>query len=176
MASFIGGVYTGGMTSVYFPELASGFDPYDTLDDRGNVGVYPEMFGDMGPGSIVTTPPAMRVPPPVESPPIPEVDPGGWTPPVIGGWQPPVIGSWGGDEGGLDLTPGERGGLPWTPDFGGFDFTPGPGGGLPWTAPGGGFDLTPGPGTGIPGGGVLGGAFDFAAMMPMMLMMAMFKD
>ncbi len=149
MASYIGGVLTQGSTRYWDPgEGGDGFwvnpapgssfpmnpgsatgedsyvDPYDIDPNVGEGNYVPSVEGkDWWPGAAGGN----------TDVPLPPADPGGWTPPSIGGWQPPTIGSWGGDEGGLDLTPGGRGGLPWTPDGtrGEIDMTPGAGTGLP---------------------------------------------
>lgn len=178
MASYIGGVYTGGYTG---PEATTrissvAVDPYDWVDDYGNVPRHmgPRLGVDYGLDEFEFE--TYVRPPQVELPgtPLPQpapIDPGGWTPPEIFGWQPPVIG------GGLDLTPGPGTGLPWTDQSGGIDLTPGPRTGLPWVDPEtGGLDLTPGPGTGIPGGDQARTAIDMAAMLPMLILMMAMKN
>lgn len=165
MASFLGGVMTYGATTATGGQLYSS-QPLGlpTVPGAGlpNIGGGGEESSSTEPsdhvddyGNMPIVPPFSWpgdpfVPPSVELPPAEEPW-SGWTPPKIGPWQPPHF----------DFAPGERA--------------------IPWVKPpdeGGGVDLWPGAGEPpqLPELPDVTGAFDIAAMLPMMVMMMMFKD
>lgn len=135
-------IWEGGETSLYekpaftpwiapgvgMPNIGGGgeeVDPYDAVDDYGNVPATVNAPFVGSPGydyQTVTDPPEIpwnvikpevlpEAGPYVDKEAGPYVDEGGWTPPSVGGWQPPTIG------GGLDLTPGAGTGLPFVGGF-----------------------------------------------------------
>lgn len=165
MASYIGGVYQGGVTderggaapgqygqlpgppSSYMPDDSVSPDPGDHTDDFGNVPVVPPGL----PPWLFERPPPMPAFPEVPKNQGPGNMPGpSWTPPKLGPWQPPTVPA-------PDITPGDRV-LPWLPP-------------ATTEVPDPGVDLWPGAGSppdlSIP--------FDIAAILPLMIIMMIVK-